>query len=157
MQQDVLAAVDAIAALPGELRAAVARLNDAQLDTPYRPDGWTVRQVVHHVADSHMHSYIRMKLGGTETEPAVNEYDERAWAEVVDARHSEVESSLALIEALHRRWSLWLRSLSDADWQRRFVHPKRGPVTLSLNALIYAWHGRHHVAHITHLRSRMRW
>jgi hypothetical protein len=156
-EADVLKAVDAIAALPGELRAAVSGLDDRQLDTPYRPEGWTVRQLVHHVADSHMHSYIRMKLGATAREPSVNEYDEKIWAETVDARHSEPDTSLALIESLHRRWSLWLRSLDDAGWQRKFVHPKRGPVPLSLNALIYAWHGKHHVAHITALRERMRW
>lgn len=156
-EQDLRSATGAIAALPGELRAAVNGLTDTQLDTPYRPEGWTVRQMVHHVADSHIHSYIRMRFALTEDEPTILAYDEKAWANLADARQAEVEVSLALLDALHRRWTMLLESLRDDDWKRTFRHPERGLIRLDWNALLYAWHGRHHTAHITSLRERNRW
>jgi DinB superfamily len=156
-QSELQTAINAIGTLPGDLRAAASGLDDKQLDTPYRSDGWTVRQVVHHVADSHMNSYIRMRLGLTEDEPTISPYDENAWANLVDARHAEIEPSLALLEALHRRWTMLLKSFTDNDWKRTFRHPERGAVRLDVNAMLYAWHGKHHVAHITSLRDRNRW
>jgi hypothetical protein len=146
-----------IAAAPGQLRAAVDGLAAGQLDTPYRPGGWTVRQVVHHLPDSHLNSYVRFRLALTEPEPAIRPYDEARWAELGDARTAPVEVSLALLESLHGRWILLLRSLEPADWQRTFRHPEIGLVTLERTAALYAWHGRHHVAQITSLRRRMGW
>jgi uncharacterized damage-inducible protein DinB len=149
--------LDAVAATPAQLRAAVAGLNDAQLDTPYRPGGWTVRQVVHHLADSHMNSYVRCRLALTEDVPTIKPYDEARWAELLDARTGPVETSLSLLEALHKRWVVLLQSLAPADLQRTFRHPERGLMTLEKNLALYAWHGRHHVAHITALRQRQGW
>jgi hypothetical protein len=146
-----------IEALPAELRRAVAGLDDARLDTPYRPDGWTVRQVVHHVADSHMNGYVRSKLAVTEDEPAVKLYDEKLWAELEDAGTAPVEVSLTLLEALHERWVRFLRSLDDDALARPFLHPDYGRLTVELHLAIYAWHGRHHTAHITRLRQRQGW
>lgn len=155
--QDLQDAIDAIAALPQDLRTAIRGLNQAQLDTPYRPDGWTVRQVVHHVADSHINSYIRFRLALTEDGPAIPAYDEKAWAELTDAERGDPELSLNLLDFLHRRWTMLLRSLTEIEWQKTFKHPERGSVRLDNNALLYAWHGRHHVAHIAKLRERMHW
>ena len=155
--QDIQTSIDAIAALPTELRAAVRDLTDAQFDTPYRQDGWTVRQLVHHIADSHMNAFIRMRKAMTENDPDIFAYNEKAWAELVDSRHAETELSLALIDPLHRRWAMMLRSITDSQWKRTFRHPERGSMRLDSNTLLYAWHGRHHVAHITALRSRERW
>ncbi len=155
--QDLQAGIDAIAALPAELRAETAGLSDAQLDTPYRPDGWTVRQVIHHLADSHMNSYIRFRLALTEDEPTIKPYDEAAWALLPDARHESIEVSLELLDAMHRRWTLLLRSLTDREWARTFRHPERGLMRLDVNLLLYAWHGRHHLAHIANLKSRNNW
>jgi uncharacterized damage-inducible protein DinB len=149
--------VDAIAEAPAKLAAAVAGLTPAQLDTPYRPGGWTVRQVVHHLPDSHMNSYVRFKLALTEDEPTIKPYDEARWAELADSRETPVETSLALLENLHQRWALLLRSISPADWSRQFRHPELGPTTLDQALALYAWHGRHHVAHITALRERNGW
>jgi len=149
--------IAALASLPEELRAAVAGLSPEQLDTPYRPGGWTVRQVVHHLADSHMNAYVRFKLAVTEEEPVVKTYDEAAWAELADARLAEVELSLRLLESLHARWVVFLRSLSPAQWERGFRHPEHGLMPLERVLQLYAWHGRHHVAHITSLRARMGW
>jgi hypothetical protein len=149
--------IAAIEQAPANLRAAVAGLSGAQLDTPYRPGGWTVRQVVHHVPDSHLNSYVRFRLALTEDEPTIKPYDESRWAELPDARAADVEISLALLESLHHRWVLLLRSLSSADFARSFRHPELGLVTLDKNLALYAWHGRHHVAHITALRTRMGW
>jgi len=146
-----------IAAAPKLYRDAVRGLDDAQLDTPYRPGGWTVRQTVHHVADSHMNSYIRMRLALTESEPAIRRYDQKAWAELTDARTAPVELSLELVENLHARWALLLQTLSDADFARAFRHPELGLVRLDTNLALYAWHGRHHAAHITGLRQRNGW
>ena len=146
-----------MADLPGRVRDAVEGLSDKQLDTPYRPEGWTVRQVVHHLADSHMHSYIRTRFALTLAEPTIMAYDENSWAVLKDALSGPVEPSLMLLDGLHARWTALLESLSEADWGRTFVHPERGLLTLSSNIPIYAWHGRHHTAHITALRKRMGW
>ena len=155
--QELATFIDHIAATPARMRAAIAGLSDSQLDTPYRPGGWTVRQLAHHVPDSHMNSYLRFRLALTEDEPVIKPYDEARWAELSDAHSMPVEPSLALLESLHARWVPLLRSLSDAEWKRSFRHPELGPVSLEQNAALYAWHGRHHVAHITSLRERMGW
>jgi hypothetical protein len=154
---DVGRYIDEIAAAPAQLRVAVAGLSPEQLDTPYRPGGWTVRQVVHHVPDSHMNSYMRFRLALTEPEPTIKPYDQEQWAGLIDARTGPVDVSLSLLESLHERWVLLLRSLGPADWKRTFRHPELGLITLEWNAGLYAWHGRHHVAHITSLRNRMGW
>lgn len=149
--------VDEIAAAPKQLRAAVRDLSAVQLDTPYRPGGWTIRQVVHHVPDSHMNCYVRVRLALTENEPAIKPYDEAQWAMLEDARTADLDLSLTLLESLHARWIILLRSLTAADWQRSFRHPELGLVTLERTAALYAWHGRHHTAQITSLRQRMGW
>jgi uncharacterized damage-inducible protein DinB len=148
--------IAAIADAPEKLRAAIAGLDERQLDTPYRPGGWTVRQVVHHVPDSHMNAFVRFKLALTEDEPRIKPYDEARWAELADAK-APIEPSLLLLESLHDRWVLLLDSLSPSEWQRKFRHPERGTVTLENNLQLYAWHGRHHIAHITALRERNNW
>ncbi len=149
--------IDEIEAAPAQLRQAVHGLDDAQLDTPYRPGGWTVRQVVHHVPDSHLNSYVRFKLAVTEPEPTIKPYDEAKWAELPDGRTGPIEPSLQLLESLHVRWVRLLRSLSEADWRRKFTHPERGLVRLDATLGLYAWHGKHHAAHITGLRHRTGW
>jgi hypothetical protein len=146
-----------IAATPARMRKAVAGLSATQLDTPYRDGGWTVRQVVHHVPDSHMNSYIRFKFALTEHEPTIKPYDEAQWAELIDGRTAPIEPSLSLLEGLHERWTLFLRSLSPEDVKRQFHHPELGVVTIDQYIALYAWHGSHHVAHITSLRERMGW
>lgn len=144
--------------LPAKLRLAVEGLNDEQLDTPYRDGGWTVRQVVHHVADSHMNSLTRFKLALTEDHPTIKPYAEERWAELADTKTAPIELSLHLIEALHERWVLLLESLTDADFGRTFHHPGSGEtVPLDRNVGFYAWHGNHHAAHITALRARKGW
>jgi hypothetical protein len=147
-----------IAAAPAALRAAIAGLTAPQLDTPYREHGWTVRQVVHHLPDSHLNAYTRIKLALTEDEPVIKPYDEARWAELPDVRATPVETSLTLLECLHRRWILLLRELGPAELGRRFRHPEHDR-SFGLDEVLamYAWHGRHHVAHITALRSRMGW
>jgi len=142
---------------PAKLREAVGGLTEQQLDTPYRPGGWTVRQVVHHVPDSHLNSYVRFKLALTEDNPAIKAYDETAWAELSEARTAPPDVSLALLESLHRRWVMLLKSLSESDFSKTFMHPEIGLVSLEKNLCLYAWHGRHHVAHVTSLRNRMGW
>ncbi len=149
--------LDAIEQTPSRMRAAVAGLNEDQLNTPYRPEGWTVRQVVHHVPESHLHSYTRFKLALTEDQPTIKPYFEDRWAELGDAREAPIELSLDLLEALHRRWIWFLRSLKPEDFERSFVHPELGVVTLEKNIALYAWHGQHHVAQITALREREGW
>jgi hypothetical protein len=149
--------IDEIAAAPAHLRAAVHGLSPQLIDTPYRPGGWTVRQLVHHVPDSHLNSYMRFRLALTEQEPTIKPYDQQRWAELPDSRTAPVEVSLSLLESLHERWVLLLRSLTAADWKRTFRHPELGVVNLEGTAALYAWHGRHHVAHITSLRQRMGW
>ena len=152
------ACVARIAAAPAALRAAVAGLTDAQLDTPYRPDGWTVRQVVPHVPDSHLNAYVRMRLALTEDTPTIKPYEEARWAELPDARTLPVEVSLALLEALHVRWTALLRGFSAADGARQLRHPEHGRLmTIDELLAMYAWHGEHHVAHVTSLRARSGW
>lgn len=146
-----------IEALPAQLRAASGGLNEEQLDTPYRPGGWTVRQTVHHVADSHMNSYIRLRLALTENEPTIKPYNQPAWGELADARTAPVDLSLDLLAAMHARWALLLRSMAPADFERCFRHPEMGLLRLDTNLALYAWHGRHHTAHIANLRQRMGW
>lgn len=146
-----------IAETPSRLRTAVSGLSDPQLDTPYRPGGWTVRQVVHHVPDSHLNSYVRFRWALTEEEPTIKAYFEDRWAELPDARTAPVEVSLKLLECLHSRWVGLLRSLSEEQWKRTFRHPDLGLISLEKNAALYAWHGRHHVAHVLNLRERMGW
>ncbi|CAN5910612.1 bacillithiol transferase BstA [soil metagenome] len=150
-------AIDALADAPRALRAAVANLSDAQLDTPYRPDGWTVRQVVHHVADSHMNAYCRFRLALTEDNPAIRPYDEALWAELGDARTMPVDVSLDLLDRMHARLVTLLRSLHDADFQRTLNHSQNGSMTVDALLATYSWHGRHHVAHVSALRNRMQW
>ena len=146
-----------IADTPAKLREAVAGLDDEQLATPYRPDGWSVRQVVHHIPDSHLNSYVRFKLAVTEESPTIKAYDEAAWARLDDAQNASVETSLQLLESLHERWLQFLRSLGPDERARSFKHSELGTVTVEQNIALYAWHGRHHVAHITALRERERW
>jgi hypothetical protein len=150
------AAIAVLRALPERLRAAVAGLTDAQLDTPYREGGWTVRQVVHHVADSHMNAFVRCKLALTEDWPTIKSYDEAAWARLADCA-LPLEPSLALIDALHTRWVALLGALTEADLTRGYIHPEGGRQSLATVLAIYAWHSRHHTAHITVLRTRMGW
>ena len=142
---------------PANLRAAVAGLSGEQFDTPYRPGGWTVRQVVHHLPDSHLNSYVRFKLAMTEERPTIKPYDEARWAETEDGRSGPIEVSLALLKSLHQRWTLMLRSMRPEEWSRRFLHPELGERSLDASLALYAWHGRHHVAHISSLRERMGW
>lgn len=149
--------IDEIAQTPVNLRSSIKGLSDNQLDAPYRDGGWTVRQVVHHLPDSHMNSYVRFKLALTEDEPTIKPYAEDRWAELADTKATPVEVSLALLENLHDRWVRLLRSLTPEDWKRTFRHPELGAMTLEKSLAIYAWHGRHHVAHITELRKRMSW
>ena len=140
--------VKTIEETPSRFRSLVGGLSDAQLDTPYRPGGWTVRQVVHHVPDSHMNAYIRMKLAVTEDSPAIKIYEEQLWAELPDGKTAPAELSLSLLEALHRRWVLFLRNLSDAEYARTFKHPEWGTVTIDEAVALYEWHCRHHLAHV---------
>jgi uncharacterized damage-inducible protein DinB len=141
---------------PEMLRAAVSGLGDAQLDSPYREGGWTVRQVVHHLADNHVNAYIRFKLALTEEWPTVKTYDEAAWAKLADSREP-IEASLVIFDALHERWLALLKPLRDEDFQKGFVHPATGSQTLEVSLARYAWHGRHHIAQITSLRACQGW
>jgi uncharacterized damage-inducible protein DinB len=150
------ALVDEIAAAPAQLRAAVAGLDDAQLDTPYRDGGWTVRQLVHHVADSHANAYVRVKKALTEPGAPIVAYEEARWAELPDSR-LPIDVSLALLDALHTRWVAALRALSPDDHAKTYRHPETGEVPVSTALAIYAWHGKHHTAHVTQLRARMGW
>ncbi len=151
------AAIDRIASLPADVRAAVGGLDDKQLDTPYRPEGWTVRQVVHHLADSHMNGLIRTKLALTENAPVIKPYDENAWATLADMG-LPIEISLGMIDGIHARWAAVFRSMDDAQFSCVFVHPERGAtLTLEFQVHDYAWHSSHHLAHITRLRTREGW
>ncbi len=157
-QDERIAATDAIAELPQRLRAAAAGLTESQLDTPYREGGWTVRQTVHHVADSHMQASGRIRMALTEDWPAIAPYQENLWAELPDARTLPPEISLQLLDAVHARWVAALHSLAEADWcTRGYRHPETGMQTIEQVAALYAWHGRHHTGHITALRERMGW
>ncbi|MGO8756777.1 MAG: YfiT family bacillithiol transferase [Terracidiphilus sp.] len=150
------AQIETLRRLPERLRAAVAGLSDAQLDTPYREGGWTVRQVVHHLADSHANAYVRFKHALTEDCPAEKSYDEAAWARLPDSA-MPIEPSLAFLDGMHARLVALLESMSDSDFQRTFIHPHRGSMTLATNLAMYDWHSRHHTAHIASLRSRQGW
>jgi uncharacterized damage-inducible protein DinB len=151
------AGIQAIADLPALLGAAVKGLNDSQLDTPYRDGGWTVRQLVHHVADSHMHAFTRTRFALAEDNPAISAYDEAAWAELPDMRTMPPEVSLTLLDALHQRWTFVLRATPEASFARTIQHPENGPMTVDSLVNIYSWHGKHHTAHVTALRERMGW
>jgi len=142
---------------PAALRTAVKDLSAPQLDTPYREGGWTVRQVVHHLPDSHMNAYVRYKLALTEDEPTIKPYAEDGWAQLADSKSTPIEVSLALLDSLHTRWVRLLRSLEPTDWKKNFRHPELGLVSLEKNLGIYAWHGKHHVAHVTELKKGMGW
>lgn len=146
-----------IAETPANLRAAVNGLSDEQLDTPYRPGGWTVRQVVHHLPDSHMNAYVRFKLAVTEDQPVIKTYDEARWAELADAKTGPIEISLTLLDSLHGRWTAFLKSLPSKDFARTVNHPELGTVELEKYVALYAWHSRHHVAHVMELRKRNGW
>ena len=149
--------VDDIAQTPAALRAAVHGLTPSQIETPYRDGGWTVRQVVHHVPESHMNAYIRFKLALTEDEPTIRPYMEDRWAELPESKQAPIDVSLALLDSLHQRWTMVLRNIPDADWKRTFRHPEMGLLSLEKTLALYAWHGRHHVAHVTTLREKMGW
>ena len=142
---------------PSRLRNTVAQMTDEQLDTPYRDGGWTVRQVIHHVPDSHMNGYIRFKLAMTEDHPAVRPYEEQIWAEMEEARTGDIELSLPILEALHRRWAAFLRNLSPADFSRPLKYSDGRTMTIDQILCIYSWHGAHHLAHITGLMQRRGW
>ena len=149
--------IDDIAAAPTRMREAVTGLTPAQLDTPYREGGWTVRQVIHHVPDSHLNAYCRFKLALTEDVPTIRPYDEARWAELGDTHTTPVKTSLAILESLHTRWICLLRSMKPADFQRQLKHPESGTMSLDNVLALYSWHGRHHTAHITSLRQRNGW
>lgn len=149
--------IETLRLLPERLRAATSGLSDSQLDTPYREAGWTVRQVVHHVFDSHANSYMRFKWALTEDWPTIKPYDEAAWASLYDARKLPVDVSLALIDGLHERWVALLESLSEGEFQKGFIHPAMGRQNLATSLALYSWHSLHHTAHITGLRARQGW
>ena len=156
--QQRAAMIQTIAETPAKLRRAVHGLDEKQLDTPYRPGGWTVRQVVHHVPDSHMNAYVRFKLGLTEDVPTIKPYDEARWADLSDVRDTPTEVSLTLMDALHDRWVRLLQKMDARDFARTITHPDwKGPLSLDAVLALYAWHGPHHVGHITGLRQRMGW
>ncbi len=142
---------------PAKLREAVKGLSEKQLDTPYREGGWTVRQVAHHLADSHANAYIRFKLALTENEPTIKPYEQQLWAELVDAKNAPVGVSLLLLDSLHQRWVMMLKAMKPEDYARKFRHPELGVLDLNQYLAQYAWHGRHHVAHVAGLRERMGW
>jgi len=149
--------LDDIEEAPARLKDVVQDLSDKQLDTPYREGGWTVRQVVHHVPDSHLNSYIRFKWALTEEEPTIKPYCEDRWAELADSKSTPIQVSLTLLDSLHQRWTNLLRSFKPEDWNKTLRHPELGVMTLDKMLALYAWHGKHHVAHIKRLRERMVW
>ena len=150
-------AIDEIAATPARLRAAVAGLNDAQLGTPYREGGWTVRQVIHHVPDSHLNAYVRLRLALTEEKPTIKPYNETAWAELADSKTTPIEVSQTLLDSVHSRWDRLWRSLQPGDFARVLVHPDHGERNVDWILFVYEWHGKHHAAHITELRKQKGW
>ena len=154
---DRITAIAVIAAMPSRLRNAVQGLDREQLDTPYREGGWTVRQTVHHCADSHMNAFVRVRLALTEDWPTIKPYNEKAWAILRDSTGAPIGWSLDLIESLHARWVMMLDSLTDEEWKRGVNHPENGPMTIEYATLVYAWHSKHHVAHITRLREQKGW
>jgi uncharacterized damage-inducible protein DinB len=150
-------AIESVAATPARLRDAVRGLTAEQIETPYRPGGWTVRQVIHHVPDSHLNAYCRFKLALTENEPTIKPYDEAQWALLPDVKAVPIETSLALLEAVHERWVAILRAMKPSDFERTLIHPEAGRQSLDQVLALYAWHGPHHTAHVTALRERMGW
>jgi hypothetical protein len=148
--------IEEIESTPHFLKEAVKGLSNTQLDTPYRPGGWTVRQVVHHLSDSHLNSYVRLKLALTENNPVIKPYDEGRWAELPD-HNLPVEISLQLIEAVHEKWVYLLRALKPNELEKTFIHPESGEISIAKNIALYAWHGQHHTAHINCLRNQMGW
>lgn len=155
---ELAADIKTVEELPNRLRTEVSHLSQDQLDTPYREGGWTVRQVVHHLGDSHMNAFIRCKLLLTEQEPTIKAYNEAAWAEKEDCINMPIAPGLNLLEALHQRWVVLLKSVSQVDLQRTYLHPQYGKVFTLLEAInLYAWHSRHHLAHITELKNRNSW
>lgn len=148
-----------VASLPQQIREATVGLSDEQLDTPYRDGGWTLRQVVHHVADSHMNAYVRFKLAATEDNPTIRPYEEHLWAELPEAKNEPIEMSLQLIETIHYRWVRHMKNMTaDSDWARTFFHPgSQKTLPLSIIVAMYSWHGRHHLAHITTTKERLGW
>lgn len=155
--EQIVSSIDEVSQLPSNLRAAVQGLNADQLRTSYRPEGWMIRQVVHHLADSHMNAFVRFKLALTEDEPTIKPYNEKLWAETVDARTAPIDLSLVLLDSLHERWTMLMRSMAPEEFLRAMVHPERGRLTLEKTLRLYEWHGRHHTAQITSLRERMDW
>ena len=151
------ALIAAVAGVPSALSIALAGLTEAQLDTPYRPGGWSPRQIVHHLADSHMNAFIRLKLGITETNPTIKPYEEQTWAETPDSRDAPIACSMSIIEGLHARWAQLLRSLDASAFDRTIQHPERGPMSLGDLLGLYAWHGNHHTVQILKMRERMGW
>ena len=149
--------IKTIEALPLQLRMEVENLSQKQLDTPYRDGGWTIRQVVHHLPDSHINCYVRFKLALTEDNPQIKTYEEHLWAELQDSFKTPIDVSLSLLESLHKRWAILLRSLTDEQFEKTFQHPEWGNITLSKTLALYAWHSKHHLAHITELKKKMGW
>ena len=150
-------AIEEIAATPAKLRAAVKGLSDSQLDTPYRDGGWTVRQVVHHVPDSHLNAYVRLKLALPEDKPTIKPYEEARWAELDDSKSAPIEASQTLLDSLHSRWDRLWRSLKPEHFRRALVHPEHGERSVDWLLFVYEWHGKHHTAHITQLRKQKGW
>jgi uncharacterized damage-inducible protein DinB len=150
-------AIEEIASTPAKMRAAVKGLSDAQLDTPYRDGGWTVRQVVHHVPDSHLNAYVRLKLALTEEKPTIKPYDQEAWSKLADSKSTPIETSLTLLSTVHDRWDRIWRSLKPEHFARVFVHPEHGERTVDWLLFVYEWHGKHHTAHVTALRKQKGW
>jgi len=146
--------IDRISTAPARLRHAAEGLSTEQLDTPYREGGWTARQVIHHVPESHMNAYVRFKMALTEDRPVIKPYDEAAWAMLADVAVTPIATSLTLLEALHARWVITMRGIAEADWKRQFVHPALGPMTIESQIALYAWHGDHHVAHVLSVGSK---
>ena len=149
--------IKTIEALPSQLRKEVENLSQQQLDTPYRDDGWTIRQVVHHIPDSHINSYVRFKLALTEDNPQIKTYEEHLWSELQDTFNTPIEVSLNLLESLHKRWVILLNSLTDEQFEKTFQHPEWKNITLSKTLALYSWHSKHHLAHITELKKKMGW
>lgn len=149
--------IKTIETLPSQLKKEVENLSPQQLDTPYRDGGWTIRQVVHHIPDSHVNSYVRFKLALTEDNPQIKTYEESLWAELPDTFNSPIEISLQLLDSVHKRWAILLRSLTDEQFEKTFQHPEWGNITLSKTLALYAWHSKHHLAHITELKKKMGW